>query len=212
MNYNYLLKTYNVDKQKLLDYGFVESDGYFNYRRDLLNGLYVTVQYAENKLNVDVMDGIFNEKYAPFVSGHGGSAIKGEVREILTEILEKCSVKFDAKSALMQYIEQTYSVSEEYPWEDDSVDFVYRAKKSQKWFALFMKINLRQLGLQSDQPCYVVNVKIAPEKVATLVDNEHCFLAYHMNKKHWMTLLLDANTDMDLAKKLIDDSYSAVEK
>lgn len=33
-----------------------------------------------------------------------------------------------------------------------------------------------------------------------------------MNKKYWITILLDSDMDMDLVKSLIDESFKLVEK
>ena len=35
---------------------------------------------------------------------------------------------------------------------------------------------------------------------------------WHMNKKYWITILLDSDMDMDLVKSLIDESFKLVEK
>ncbi|KXA14265.1 MULTISPECIES: MmcQ/YjbR family DNA-binding protein [Fusobacterium] len=38
-----------------------------------------------------------------------------------------------------------------------------------------------------------MNVKHSSEKIKTIIDNVHIFPAYHMNKKHWITISLNSD-------------------
>lgn len=212
MNYNYLLKDKKVNTAALSDCGFESSDGKkYTYRRELHNGLYLLVELCGAKLSVDVFDSIFNEKYAPFASGHGGGAIKSEVREILDELLARCCVKSDVKSDIINYIAETYAVTAEFPWKEYPTYCTFKTKVSGKWFALFMTVNAKVLGFASNNMVDVVNVKVATDEVEKIVDGARILAAYHMNKKHWVTVVLDSETDFDGLKKLVDQSYNAVE-
>lgn len=93
MNYNYLVKNVSLSREKLLQYGFTPSQNgaELSYRCDLYNGLYVEVRLADKQLDVEVFDGLFKQKYAPFASGHGGAAVRVQVREILEDILARCA-------------------------------------------------------------------------------------------------------------------------
>lgn len=42
--------------------------------------------------------------------------------------------------------------------------------------------------------------------------HDRYFPAYHMDKVHWISILLDKETDMDAAKRMLDESYALVEK
>ena len=53
----------------------------------------------------------------------------------------------------------------------------------------------------------VLNVKINPMERETLLRNEGCYPAYHMNKKHWMTVVLDDTlTDQEIIT-YVESSY-----
>ena len=55
------------------------------------------------------------------------------------------------------------------------------------------------------------NVKCDPEKVDELRAKYPCVLpGYHMNKKHWNTVISDGSVSDKLMKSLIDDSYDLV--
>ena len=57
------------------------------------------------------------------------------------------------------------------------------------------------------------NVKCDPAKAEALRDEYECVLpGYHMNKKHWNTIIIDGSVSTKLLKEWIDDSYALVSK
>ena len=58
-----------------------------------------------------------------------------------------------------------------------------------------------------------MNLKCDPERASELRDEHEAILpGYHMNKKHWNTLILDDLLPGDLVRELIDHSYDLVVK
>jgi len=208
MNYNYLIKNKTVDRAAAFAAGFtLEPDNALTLKRDLPNGLVVTVRLTETTLDVDVFDGIFNEKYAPFYGGHGGAAIKSEVRDMVDAALSQCTQSVNLKTQIMQWLTSTYGTVPETPWEDSPSYYTFKTAKTGKWYALFMDIAPKFLSLPGDALIQVVNVKADADDVQNAVDNEHVFPAYHMNKQHWLTILLNATTDVAQLKNLLAKSY-----
>ncbi len=56
-----------------------------------------------------------------------------------------------------------------------------------------------------------INLKVAPEDGVELRD-KYSFIkpAYHMNKKHWVTVVMHGSVPDRLIKGLIDNSYDLV--
>lgn len=55
------------------------------------------------------------------------------------------------------------------------------------------------------------NVKCDPDKALELRDEYSCVLpGYHMNKKHWNTIVVDGSVSNAMLKEWIDLSYSLV--
>jgi predicted DNA-binding protein (MmcQ/YjbR family) len=64
-------------------------------------------------------------------------------------------------------------------------------------------------GLDSEDLRF--NVKCDPDKAIELRDEYACVLpGFHMNKKHWNTIVVDGSVSNALLKEWIDDSYSLV--
>ena len=56
-----------------------------------------------------------------------------------------------------------------------------------------------------------INLKCDPEKALELREEYECVLpGYHMNKKHWNTVLVEPRLPSAVLKQWIDDSYNLV--
>jgi predicted DNA-binding protein (MmcQ/YjbR family) len=67
------------------------------------------------------------------------------------------------------------------------------------------------VGLDREQLQF--NVKCDPEKAEELRETFNCVLpGYHMNKKHWNTIVVDGSVSNRQLKEWIDDSYELVKK
>ena len=73
-----------------------------------------------------------------------------------------------------------------------------------------MTISKSKLGLSSKDKAEVINIRLTKEKVSEYIDNTSFFPAYHMNKKYWITILLDSVACTDEILKLVDESYGLV--
>ena len=55
------------------------------------------------------------------------------------------------------------------------------------------------------------NVKCNPEKAIELREEFECVIpGYHMNKKHWNTIIVDGSIPKKILQSWIDDSYNLV--
>lgn len=65
------------------------------------------------------------------------------------------------------------------------------------------------LGL--DEEPLRVNLKCDPHKAELLRERYPAIIpGYHMNKRHWNTVILDGSLDDAIIRELIDESYSLV--
>lgn len=66
-------------------------------------------------------------------------------------------------------------------------------------------------GLNSDPLQF--NVKCNPDKALELREKYPCVIpGYHMNKKHWNTVVIDGSVSATLLKQWIDESYYLVKE
>ena len=54
----------------------------------------------------------------------------------------------------------------------------------------------------------IIDLRYPKGENINIIDNENIFLGYHMNKKNWITIILDGRLETEKIKRLIDDSYN----
>ena len=112
------------------------------------------------------------------------------------------------KQEFFSYCLNTYSTSPDYPFDEDFETAVLRHADNRKWYALVMKVSRRKFGFESDEVIDVVNLKIPTEMFGSFGASEGVYPAYHMNKLHWVSVLLPDASD-DVVQFLVNVSFEA---
>ena len=212
-----LLEQYDIDCKRAIAYGFCRTEAGLELKKELPGvGLYAVFVIAGKSFEVNVFDADTDEEYLPFnvldnITGFV-TGIREQVEDLVQEIKEKCLLNSNMKLRLMEYCERKFGTEPEAPWEDSPDAYTFKTAKRNKWYALFMTIPYKSLGLVAKGTLDVVNIKLPPEKVLDLIDRVHFYPAYHMNKKHWITIVLDKEVDEPLVQQLLEESYGLVEK
>lgn len=87
----------------------------------------------------------------------------------------------------------------------DGTTRVFRHKGNRKWFAIMMNVSQTKLGKDGGE-VDIVNIKIDPLIKDAILKKKGVYIAYHMNKEHWLTINLEEISDNDLFF-LIDLSF-----
>ena len=95
------------------------------------------------------------------------------------------------RERILRHIQEVYSVSPEALWPETPDNEIFRRPGSGKWFAVLMSVERRCLGLAAQGAVDVLNVKCDPRMVGSLLVQQGFLPAYHMNKDHWISILLD---------------------
>lgn len=99
------------------------------------------------------------------------------------------------------------------PFPEDFDTTVLRHKDTGKWFGIIMHISGNKVGLSPDIKVDVMNVKCKPEDTFTAREISSGILpAYHMNKKHWISILLNGTVERELSEALLENSYELTKK
>ena len=112
------------------------------------------------------------------------------------------------KQQFLKYCLDTYGTSPDYPFDEDFETAVVRHSDSGKWFALVMHISRRKLGIDSDEMIDVVNLKQPTEMFGSFSASDGVYPAYHMNKLHWISVLLP-DAQNDVVQFLLNASFEA---
>ena len=85
----------------------------------------------------------------------------------------------------------------ERPFEKDQSIVVFRHSINRKWFAVVMTIPKKRLGMAEEGSIDILNVKCAEEIIDSMWQEEGIWPAYHMNKRHWITVALDGRVPIE---------------
>jgi predicted DNA-binding protein (MmcQ/YjbR family) len=121
---------------------------------------------------------------------------------------EKESVMKKFRDAVIDYGKEEYGVKEDYPFAKYPSYFVLRHQDNDKWFALVMDVTADKIGLEGSDKIDILDIKCDPDEIGGLRQKKGFFPAYHMNKEHWLTVVLDGTVPLDEIKALIDQSFS----
>ena len=112
------------------------------------------------------------------------------------------------KQQFFSYCLSTYTTSPDYPFEGDFETAVFRHSVSRKWYAIVMRVSRRKFGFDSDEVIDVVNLKLPTEMFGSFGAADGVYPAYHMNKLHWVSVLLPDSPD-DIVEFLLNLSFEA---
>lgn len=111
------------------------------------------------------------------------------------------------RAKIEKYINEKYDALQEYPWNDYPNHTTFKHKDNKKWFALIMEVPFEKLHINKEGNVDVINLKNIPEMIGSLRLQEGILPAYHMNKEHWISVLLDGTVPKEKIFDLIDLSY-----
>lgn len=87
---------------------------------------------------------------------------------------------------------------------------MFRHSASKKWYAIIMDVPSCRLGLAGEALVDVMNVKCSTIMIGSLLSTKGFLPAYHMNKNHWISILLDGSVPDDQIFPLLELSYDSV--
>ncbi len=115
------------------------------------------------------------------------------------------------KQTFLTHCLTTYNTTADYPFDEDFETAVLRHANNRKWYAIVMRVSRRKFGFDSDEVIDVVNLKLPIEMFGSFGAADGVYPAYHMNKLHWISVLLPDASD-DLIEFLVNASYEATKE
>lgn len=107
------------------------------------------------------------------------------------------------KNDIIEYSLSLNNTFIDYPFPDDNESVTMKHSENKKWFVLIMSVKGK----------LYINVKTNPD-YSELLRKAYSYIipAYHMNKEHWNSIIVEDNIDEGLVKELIVQSYELTKK
>ena len=220
------------DLKKMEKYGFERSGDQKGYvfTSDFLEGQFRAELTVKNDGEVTgrVIDLDTEEEYLPILSEHSTGGFVGKVRDgyrrILEEIGENCfrpqDFIYDQSNRITDRIRENWHVQPEFPWEKYEGNGTFKTAENGRWFAAILTVAFGKLDVEDDPEHHhhkdeiveVINLKAEPEHIKKLIQTKGICRAWHMNKKHWISLILDGRLTDDEVMELVRSSYELVSR
>ena len=113
---------------------------------------------------------------------------------------------------VFDYVKEKYRSEIEYLWASSPNFAVFRHFGNKKWYGIVMDITYDKFGLDNNEKVDVLNVKLNNFVIHSLLQEKGFYPAYHMNKEHWISILLDGSVSLDTILALVDMSFETTEK
>lgn len=215
-----IFKNRKVIFSKLSEFGFKKSGASYKFSKTLSgSGFEMTVTINKSgKVSAKIIDPDTGE-YTLHLTNSAGSfvgEVRGEYEQTLAEIAESCFepdvFKAEQTKRLTEYVREKYGRELEFLWDKFEGNAVWRRGDTNKWFAAVLTVSRRKLGLNSDEIVEIIDLRLPPEEMEQLVDGKRYFGGWHMNKKHWYTIILDGSVSFEELCRRIEVSYSLAVK
>lgn len=117
----------------------------------------------------------------------------------------------DRVKTIFDYAKKNFGTEPEYLWKNDPNSAVLRNKANQKWYAIIMKVKKESLRMDGSGSVWVMNVKCDPMMIGSFINRRGFLPAYHMNKEHWISIVIDdLSIYVEEILNLLDMSYEIV--
>lgn len=206
-----------ADFAKLKEYGFIKSGELMVYEKLFMKGDFKAVLTidAAGKISGKVYDMASDDEYLPLRVEDMAVGYVGQVRAAYEAVLQEIKLKcyhenyFTGAQAnrIAAAIKQKYRDEPDFPWGKFDDYGVFRNPDNAKWYALIMTIDKSKIEPAKNGRIEVINIKLSEDKIPLLIKQNGFYPAYHMNKKYWITLVLDDTLDDTILMTYIGESH-----
>ena len=112
---------------------------------------------------------------------------------------------------VLTFASEQYGTEPEFLWASYP-DYAVLRHWNGKWYGVVMDVPRERLGLSGQGCVDILNVKCEPDVIGAFRQRDGFLPAYHMNRSHWLTVLLDGTVDRETIVSLLDMSYDLIEK
>ncbi|MBR1582098.1 MAG: MmcQ/YjbR family DNA-binding protein [Bacilli bacterium] len=215
---------FKFDFNKLINYGFqLNENQEYDFKTIFFDDdfLLEIIVNKNNEVKTNVYDNETNEIFYMFNNEKINTSFVGllreEAKDILIDIREKCCVEtlFNSEQAnrIVEKIKNKFDEMPDFPFTDMDQYCIFRRQDNKKWYALFMNVKEKSIFKNSSEKFIdVLNIKIQEDKLDDLLKINGIREAYHMNKKKWVTILLNDLLDDETVLELVGISRELVKK
>ena len=216
-----VLENRKINKKALTKFGFKKekaSDDLL-YKKSIVNDEFeIQINISEQNGKIDVcskvIDILNDEEYILVdvleSSGEFVGKIRKEYEETIDRFIQECTTynlyNEEQVGIAIEYISEKYGDKPEFLWDDENG--IIRNSQNDKWFIVFMKVLPEKIGLKGNEKIEIIDIRYQKDQTNGVINNESIFPGYHMNKRSWITILMNGSLANEELFELIDNSYN----
>ena len=207
--------------------GFQRTESGYRWQQDFMDGQFRAVLEvgSQGGIRGQVIDLDTGEEYLPIRAKNQTGEFVGSVRQEYLEVLAQVrdagfvpvDFLYDQSNRIAAMIEAEFGDTPEFPWEKYPGNGTFKSRVNGKWYAVILTVVYGKLEIGAEENprdpemiAEVINLKADPEKIPALTREHGICPAWHMNKKHWISVLLDDTLTDRRVMELIRESCRLV--
>lgn len=118
----------------------------------------------------------------------------------------------ETAQTILKYAKEYFGAEPQFLWDDENA--VLRHGTDGKWFAVLLTVQRRRFDRSSDdlKMTEIIDLKCDHVMIGSLLKESGYYPAYHMNKEHWITVVLDGSVSAEDIIKLMTLSFNLTKK
>ena len=112
---------------------------------------------------------------------------------------------------IYEYVKKQYGTIPEYLWKSSPESAILRHKNGKWYAAILIEVENQNWVWKKEGMVDIINVKCEPDMVGLLTQTYGFLSGYHMNKKYWITILLDGTVSEAKILDFLDMSYDLID-
>lgn len=218
---NEIFKKSKFDYDKLFKYGFIDNKKEFLYIKNILNDSFkLEVSIINDKVSLRVIDLELDEEYLSYKileqNGDFVNKVREEIKNVLIDIRNNCCINktfiFEQTSRIVSFIYERFNDKPMFMFDKYPGVCVFKNLNNNKWYGIIMNVDRSKLDSSKSGEVEIINLKIDSDKIKELLLQKGYYEAYHMNKKYWISIILDDSISDKNIEQLIIESYNNIIK
>ena len=215
-----LFANVEIQRDRLADYGFQPEGDLLIYRKLLPEDRFEIVLIWDGTIRGRITDLDTGDEYVNFrmENAAGYSAgIRKKFIDLLTDVRDRCGRKLFFKTEqarrICSFLYETYGDTPEFLWPNIPSYAAFRLKGTKKWYAIMGVVLRSKVDPAGDAASVeVVNVKADGGEIQEILSAKGYYPAFHMNKKCWVSIILDDTLSDGEIRGRIADSHERVKE
>lgn len=213
-----IFKRYLPNFNNLKAYGFIKENNNYKIEKLFKNNLFKAIIVVNSKGSVsgNVYDLENDDEFLPLrIENNQGAfvcEIRHEYENILTDIRDNCFTKkyyiYPQSNRITNLIIKKYGNEPEFLWKTTPGSGIFRNPDTKKWYLAILDVDRSKIQKNKTGLIEIALIKLSKENVEKQLQKENIYPGWHMNKKYWVTVILDDSLSDDEIMNLIEESHS----